>query len=438
VDCDKALTLLSAQLDREIQPEERPVLESHLAECPNCRSASDAFRLQDADLRRAFASRREAAARVAERVIGRLPARRANGRGQLRWLPMVLAAAAGFLLAVGIFGPWQKPPDGTATAPPTQIEPKPEPMALLTLATGAVEVLLPGKNTWELLPGGSAVAVGASVRTPSQVRCTFRTTDGSEVRLNAGTEVRFDTGRRLALAKGQILANVAKAQAPFEVQVADATVQALGTQFGLWSQPAETTLVVLEGSTRVRGPGAESVVETGEAARIVKGQVTEKRRGEDLLQQTRWLQEILAIRPDDPKLAQFVEDELARIGQGKAEFLNEEEIRSLGASCALPLTRFIESPRSRTPAERDKRIKAARILADMAQPWSVPDLIKMLSDDDPDVRACAAQGLERLTSKTMGCPSDEWRGRQPKQLEGNVKEWQDWWQRNKDRYPSPP
>ena len=30
MDCDKALTLLSAQLDREIQPEERPVLELSL------------------------------------------------------------------------------------------------------------------------------------------------------------------------------------------------------------------------------------------------------------------------------------------------------------------------------------------------------------------------------------------------------------------------
>jgi ferric-dicitrate binding protein FerR (iron transport regulator) len=365
-------------------------------------------------------------------------ATRADGRGRARWLPVLLSAAAGFLLAVGIFRPWQRPPGGSTTVPPTPIEAKPEPMALLTLATGAVEVMLPGTNAWQPLPGGSGVEVGAAVRTPAQVRCTFRTADGTEVRLNSGTEVRFDTGRRLALARGQILASVAKAPVPFEVQVADATVQALGTQFGLWSQPAEATLVVLEGSTRVQGAGAESVVESGEAARIVKGQVTEKRRGEDLLQQTRWLQEILAVRPDDNKLAQFVEDELARIGQGKAEFLNEEEIRSLGDHCVLPLTRFIESDRSRTPAEKDKRIKAARILADLAQPWSIPDLIQMLSDSDPDVRAYAAKGLERLTSKTYNCPSDEWRARSPKELQGNVKAWQEWWQQNKDRYPSPP
>src|SRR5262249_61683551 len=164
-------------------------------------------------------------------------------------------------------------------------------------------------------------------------------------------------------------------------------VQALGTQFGLWSQPAETTLVVLEGSTKVQGPGTESVVESGEAARIVKGQVTQKRRGEDLLQQTRWLQEILAGRPDAPKLAQLLEDELARIGQGKAEFLNEDEIRSLGVHCVLPLTRFIDSGRSRTPAATGNRIKAARIPAELAQPWTIPDLIKVLSDAAPDVRA---------------------------------------------------
>src|SRR5262245_7042908 len=105
MDCDQALALLSARLDGELDAADAAALDAHLRDCPGCRAAEQGLRQDDADLRRAFAPRREAAAAVAERVIARLPARPANGRRRLPWLPMLLSAAAGFLLAAVVFRP---------------------------------------------------------------------------------------------------------------------------------------------------------------------------------------------------------------------------------------------------------------------------------------------------------------------------------------------
>src|SRR6266851_623960 len=111
MDCEQALALLTADIDRETQPDESVRLRAHLQECAACRASADAFRLQDADLRRLFTSRRRAAAGVAERVIAELAASPVRGRRHLPWLPILVAAAAGFLFAALVFRPWERGPD---------------------------------------------------------------------------------------------------------------------------------------------------------------------------------------------------------------------------------------------------------------------------------------------------------------------------------------
>src|SRR5205807_6394125 len=107
MDCDQVLALLMADIDRETPSEDRVRLGAHLQECAACRASADAFRLQDADLRRLFATRRRAAAAVADRVIAQLPASPVRVRRRLPWLPILVSAAAGFLLAVLVFRPWE-------------------------------------------------------------------------------------------------------------------------------------------------------------------------------------------------------------------------------------------------------------------------------------------------------------------------------------------
>ncbi len=351
---------------------------------------------------------------------------------------MLLSAAAGFLLAVGVFRPWQHPANVVTTDPGTTT-PRPEPAALLALATGAVEVLTPGQEGWLKLGTGGRIEAGAQVRTPPQVRCEFLCPDGSEIRINGDAEVHFRAARQLGLNKGQIMASVAASPIPFQVRVGAATITALGTQFDVWSQPEETRLAVLQGATRVQGQGPETTVATGEVATIVNGQVTDKRPGRDLLQATRWVEEILVLKGrDNPELAHRVEDILAQIGETKTAFLNEEEIRRLGYHCVVPLSRYLQSERSHAPGQRNRRAEAAGIVADLAQPWSIPDLIDLLADDDPHVRYHAAKGLARLTSQTLDLSPEEWRERPRVDREAAVKAWRAWWEKHKDRYPRMP
>jgi ferric-dicitrate binding protein FerR (iron transport regulator) len=437
VDCEQALHLLSARLDGEAASADEAALDEHLAHCPACGSAAEAFRAQDESLRQAFAPRRRAAALLAERVVGRLQAAPPPRRGLPSWLPLLLAAAAGFLLAAAVFRPWQGRPGGPTTKEVVKEPPEARPTVLLALATGAVEVLAPGHDLWQPLADGDRVEVGARVRTAADARCEFHTPDGSEVRLNCGTEVCFETPRHLGLDRGQVMATVMKDPVPFEVQVARATVTALGTQFDLWRQPKETRLAVLQGDLRVASGGQQTIVHTDEVMTIVDGRVPEKRRGENLLRETDWVRELLILKGrDNPELARRVDDILAQIGETKAGYLDESEIRKLGYHCALPLTRYIQSDRSQ--GQPSKRVMAARIVADLAQPASIPDLINLLADKEPGVRYYAARGLERLTAQSQGLSAEEWRDAPRQKRQAGLKEWQTWWEKNKDRYPRVP
>jgi ferric-dicitrate binding protein FerR (iron transport regulator) len=451
MNCERALPLISARLDGALAPAERAALEAHLADCGGCRASVETLQSQDADLRRAFAPRRRAADAVAERVIARLrteaPAAAAPAETggltprrptvkrpfRLPWIPMLLSAAAGFLVAVLVFRPWERTPKPEHVGP-AQVNLVKEKVRL-AVTTGEVEVLPAGKDSWQAIKGGELVEVGCKVRTPAQVRCEFRCADDSEVRLNGDTQLTFRTGRQLALDRGQILASVsavAEGEQPFQVQMDDASVTALGTRFDLARQPDEAVLTVLQGKTQVEAGETTVEVKEGQGAKIARGQKTQKYDVKDLVRATRWVHEILVLKGrDNPELQRRVDDLLAQLGETKMAFLIEPEIRSLGDHCVLPLTRFIQSERSQKAEQKRRREEAARILADLAQPWSIPDLIQLLSDQNGKVRFYAASGLQRLTTETQGCNPEEWRD-QPKPK--TQKDWLVWWQENKDRF----
>jgi ferric-dicitrate binding protein FerR (iron transport regulator) len=434
MNCDHATELLCARLAGELPAEERLTLETHLESCSACRAVGEAFQTQDAELREAFAPRRQTVAALAERVITQVRAvSKPRRRFPVFWIAPLLSAAAGFLLAVGIFRPWEKP-----TVQPITIPVEKEKLQL-TLTTGPIEVKSSGEDAWRPLEAGAAIDVGTCVRTPKQYRCEVRTADGSEVRLNTDTEVAFHSGRQLDLVRGQILATVAPAPDPFAVGIDQAKVTALGTQFDLWRQPAETRLAVLQGATEVDGQGPRELVKTGEVAKIVGGRVEEKSPAHDLVAATRWVNELFILKSrSNPELGRRVDDLLAQLGDTKTSSMSEVDIRALGDHCVLPLTRFIQSDRSKGREQRTRRVEAARILGDLAQPWSIPDLIKLLDDEDADVRYFASLGLRRLTRETLGCEPNAWRDQSHQTLGQARERWQGWWEEHKDRYPKPP
>src|SRR5207248_4974022 len=116
-----------------------------------------------------------------------------------------LAAAAGFALTILITRPWHKPNTSPVAAGTTTTSAvKPQPIAQLSLATGAVFVCPANSDQWHALETGGPVEAGAKIRTGPKVRCEFKLTDGSEVRLNSQTEVCLPAPRRVEVAGGQI------------------------------------------------------------------------------------------------------------------------------------------------------------------------------------------------------------------------------------------
>jgi hypothetical protein len=424
-------------------------LDAHLADCAACRATADAMALQDAELHRAFAGRRIAAENVAECVITQLPAgardrtvERSPKRltWRIPWLPMILSAAAGFAVAFGLFRREPKP-NGIAQVvqPGTQpVAPATRPsIAQLALATGAVEFCCAGDSKWAPMATGGVVEAGTKVRTGPGVRCELRTSDGSEIRLNADTQVELKSPRRFELAGGQMWSSVAHDPQPFEAVASNTVFTALGTQFDLEAKPLETVCTVAEGSVRVSSAGKQDVLKAGEQMTVAQGRLGDKTNVYSLALATRWVNEILVMKGrDNPELAKRIDDMFARIGEEKMSYLYEEEIRGLGDHCVIPLTRYIQSDRSSHAPS--KRAIAAKIVSDVAPSWAIPELIELLRDTNGEVRFYAATGLRRLTGKTLERSPEQFRMDNVAACAPSINAWDRWWKENRERYPGMP
>ena len=129
-------------------------------------------------------------------------------------------------------------------------------------------------------------------------------------------------------------------------------------------------------------------------------------------------------------------DLFARIGKTKVSYLLEDEIRSLGDHCVLPLRSYLLSAGSRQ--EPKKRALAARILSDVTQPWFVPEFIDLLMDEDGEIRYYAATGLARLTQRNFGTSAEAWRDDSANERALHHARWRNWWDEKSSDYPGGP
>jgi hypothetical protein len=263
------------------------------------------------------------------------------------------------------------------------------------------------------------------------------------VRLGASSELGLVSARGFELAGGTVWSRVVPGPAPFSVEArrAGTVVTALGTEFEVVASGAEARILVLSGRTRVtsgRGGELMGILERGEEMRVEGGVVRERGAVRDLLLATRWMHELLVLKGrDHPELVARVDDLFAQIGEQKMAYLYEGEIRALGDHCALPMTRYIQSPRSSDAP--GKRVTAARILADVAQPWSIPDLIELLGDEDRRVSFQALRALYRLSSRPARVASESaWGDLAEAAVDAERASWRRWWEENRERFPAGP
>jgi ferric-dicitrate binding protein FerR (iron transport regulator)/tetratricopeptide (TPR) repeat protein len=246
MDCEQALALISAQMDHELPAAEREQLAAHLAGCDVCRSATEAFETQDAELRRTYAGCQESAAVVADTVLAHLPPASREARmderisRRLGWALAVGGLAAG--IALILYGLHYQPPRPRGERPGA---------STASLSVGK-DYLIP-RPAPAAVPGKSAV-VGDRIDTRDGQRRRVTLPDGSVLYVNQNTIVRLDANRRLTLEKGEVFVQVAPrspAEGTFVVRSPGREVAALGTQFAVRTDGRSSGVVVAQGKVQV-------------------------------------------------------------------------------------------------------------------------------------------------------------------------------------------
>jgi hypothetical protein len=470
MNCELVVSHLSCWLDGQLPPDEAAALESHLSTCRECRALAEALRAQDSDLKRAFAPHRQAAQRVASNVLIALEHDRPQATNRPRsfgWSSLLLAAAAGFLLAVLLFQPWKSPtiasphvakrPGQQASAEPPPAErhaaktsATEPPVAELVVATGKVQLRKPQTADW--LPvadlPGFACPTGTTVKTGPDVRCELKTAAGCVVRLNGDTEVTLTSSSGIEVQQGQVWCSsppdaslfVCAAPAPpaSEPPLPPKWFAACPSNASLLTavgSDGHVQVTTGQGEIDVQTAGDAQRLKTGESASIVQGRFVKAQRTADPLLEASWIHALLVRKgEDDKELAGRVDQLLARLGQSKVSFLYEQEIRNLGEHAALPLLRFVQSPLSEDQPQL--RLKALRILSDIVPSWLIPDLVQLLSNQDAETRVLSARALQRLTGLDHGRPPDDWRV-ELRECAASIQQWQQWLAENRQLYLRP-
>ena len=457
MNCEQVQQLMGAAVDHAIDDDQRTALDAHLAGCEECREAEAALRKQDADLLRAFQPGRDRAARLAERVIAefdRPPASPSATSPGASWFSLLLATAIGFAGAVLVFQPWQR-----ETRPVARPLPAAKPgagsleitsAARIVEATGDVQlgersVRLSGPQAYLTCPTKERVC------TSPDVRCELVTENGCVIRMDGETELSFSKGDSVELKRGQIWCRLPSDAALEIMPGASMTSGAGGAANEAFPMSCTTpspvatfmTELQADGAVRVTAAGGEISLTTvagahrlkpGEAVTIAGGRVDTTAANSAVLSAV-WMLPLLVKKGHyDKELNERVDQLLAGIGQTKMSTLYEQEIRNLGEFGVLPLVRYVQSPPSRQ--QQGRRLRAMRIVSDLAPAWLIGDLILLLDDPDADVRFLAATSLERLTELDQGCPASMWRETSAAATEARAR-WATWWQANRHRFPLP-
>jgi hypothetical protein len=433
--CEDAINHLNARTDEELPAEKAARLAAHLETCAVCRTAADGVGAIDAELRAAFAPRRQAAERLAERVLSEWRASPeamivapARGTPKLAWGQALMAVAAGFLLAVILFRPWRVTPAEQAAIP------APEPIARLAAATGPVEMKAWSELEFFGCPTSTPIAKDATVRTGPSARCEIALDDGNAVRLDRDTEVTLHGADVVEVSRGRLWSAREAGREGVAVQTKGGkVVPKAAAEFALTCEPQGARLTVVDGEVEVETTSGAVAVGPGKNVRIVDGKVEDDPAWSDALLETAWVNSLLALRSSEhPELVDRVNQLLANVGAAKLSLMYEDELRRLGDDGVPPLLAYLYA--TRTTPEIPQRAAAARIVADVAATRWIGEMIDLLADANAEVRAQAARGLARLTGRDQGFDVAAWKTQSAETCESAQQKWVEWWGANRERY----
>jgi hypothetical protein len=440
--CEDFVIQLNARADGELAAEEAAALEVHLATCPECRAEADAVEAITIELRRAFTPRRDDAALLAESTIAAIRALPVSSTPasasptaahRIQWAQLLIGLAAGFLLAIALFQPWQRGGFGFSVPPG-------EPIAHLAVSSAPVEVWPAFQRADEAVKRnqcatGEPIGRNSYVRTGADDRCEIALTSGNSLRLDCNTEVKLLEANVVEINRGRVASATRHDGKELQIKVYSCPVDfEKSAQWAVECQPERARLIVVDGEAHVQSDNQSIAVGRGKQVWISQGKVEKAPEWCDTTLETAWVNSVLALRGSEhPELVERVNQLLVNVGSAKLSLLYEDELRRLGDAGVPPLVAYLNATREKSVAA--ERTTAARIVADVAESRWIGDLIALLTDTNADVRFHAARGLERLTGRNQGCPPATWKTGSWFTCESPHKLWLDWWAANRNRYP---
>lgn len=396
MNCESLPLLMNAALDDGLSSTDRDAMQQHLVECSACREQWAELQglhrdlstvLQAPSVTLAVGSIMQQLPRPAvERPTSPVTVRRSTGQSQFA----VVAVVCSLMVVVCIFFQWPAAPA----------------VAEISLATGPIEYKPHNAAEWVATNVSSKVPLTARtrIRTRSTSLCEIRTKSDAVVRLNQETELVLHQPEKVELVVGELWCR-APASAGLEVCTASQPKQPLKPQ--TFTCPSSTEMQwralpdqqvscmdVAGTAAEIKMPEATCTLRPGECLTVGAGTSGNARRF-DPLQATGWQLPLLLLRsPHDSELQDRLTSMLSLVGETKAAYLYEEQIRELGPPGAVPLLAYIRSPESRSKPEL--RLRAMRLAAELAARSSLADLEGLLNDGDPVIRQLAARAIVRL------------------------------------------
>ncbi|MGI9472225.1 MAG: anti-sigma factor family protein [Rubripirellula sp.] len=400
--CDSCEPQLSAYIDGELAADTHDELKNHLDQCEVCRRQLDDLREIDVELQRLALPESGV-----ERVIAALnqvndhstrPDTAARFPSFGPWA--LVAAVAACTLLVLAMNPSMEPRKQIIPVVATPVA------GQLVRATGSVEVLPPGAESWHWIESTMSPSVqnGSRIRTSSSVACEIETADETLIRMNSAAELILHEANRMEVVEGQVWCR-APQRKPFHVDILDpfsGSMPALMTmtcpedseyQWTVSASQSECQSLS-KAQAEIGGPDFRCPVGPGESV-VVKGDQQVERRNLNATRATLWQLPLLAVTPTSKdELRRRLEPILIGIGSTKVGYLTEQQIRRLGPSGAIPLLAYVQS--ADPINDQEPRRTAMRIATEVVDQTAMTRLQELTRDRDSVVAQLAEDAVKRL------------------------------------------
>ena len=340
---------------------------------------------------------------------------------------LLVGLAAGFLLALGIFRPWDR---DIARALPSVLSQDAQgdafnnQLGILTVASKPVRARLVGQESWKPIKAASSIPIKCELQTDGTLCCEIEKPNGCLLRIDRHSELTIDTSERYQLNAGQIWVE-AKPSNPVEIVAADLKIKTTGA-CNAERVGGFVNLVSFERPVSVTGKnwshilGANSVATFDATGRLISNTSNHPTPASklDLILASAWIHELMDQRK--PQL-QFELRLSSLCGGLEGDKLKtcEAELRRIGPAAADALLIWLKASANQSNLKQ-ARHKASELLAAFATYSQTTALIELLADADPVVTRNLERGLERITGHSPQTPY--LKARYPQQ-----ERWKRWW-----------